>query len=153
MRPYSPRAPWGIFVVGAVFGLLAFALPPYLFLFHSFPFILSLLGAPFWGTLGLGIILQFNVARVLSMVLLATALIFNGVLIFFAIEADSALVPWMFLAINLFLWMSHSLRRPDVRAAFTGEDDGEEPTDEPEEAYAPPSPSAAIFRHRAGENP
>lgn len=147
-----PPEPWGIYVVGVV--LVIFALAPLPFEFFSSLRVMMLrlvLLAPAWVALAVGVGLKFNLARLAVIAFLTLEIAIRSLLLVFTIERESLYSLGYFLLIVVAsLAILHYLKRPDIRAAFTGED-YEPPVVElvPAVWQAEPEPepgSTAIFR-------
>lgn len=142
--------PWGIFAIGALVGFLAIVPLPFELLDDPKTAVMRMvLIGPAWLSLGIGILLRFNVARVAVQWLLALQLLGRCVLLLFFLERESLwTLGWFVIHAVASLGVLEYLRRPEVRAVFTGEE--EEPTVvelEPTVWRPEPEPeSTAIFR-------
>jgi hypothetical protein len=145
-----PPEPWGIVAIAIIVGFLPLVPLPFEILenFERAHFRMILIG-PVWLSLGVGLLLRFNVARIAVQWLLTLQLLARCVLLLCFVERETLWsLLWFMVQAVAWLGVLEFLRRPDVRAAYTGEE--EEPmVIELEPLVSPPGAepeSTAFFR-------
>jgi hypothetical protein len=145
-----PPKPWGIVVIAIIVGFLPLVPLPFELLDNSrrAVFRMVLIG-PVWLSLGVGLLLRFNVARIAVQLLLSLQLVAQSLFLVCYIERETLwTLLWFMAQAVASLGVLEFLRRPDVRAVFTGEE--QEPmVIELEPLVSTPEPEAestAFFR-------
>lgn len=142
--------PWGIAGIAILVGFLPLVPLPFEILenYERARFRMVIIG-PVWLSLGVGLLLRFNVARVAVQWLTSLQLLGGCLFLIGYLERETFwTLLWFMIQAVAWLGILEFLRRADVRAAFTGEEPEPMVVElEPVVAVPEPEPeSTAFFR-------
>jgi hypothetical protein len=123
-RRRQPK-PWGIVGIAILVGFLPLVPLPFEILenYERARFRMVMIG-PLWLSLGVGLVLRFNVARVAVQWLTSLQLLARCLYLICYLERETFwTLLWFMVQAVAWLGVLEFLRRGDVRAAFTGEEE------------------------------